>query len=162
MESLVTIFFAIIAASALLQAGSVIALVLTARKAARAMDRLETQLGADFPRHLQTVTNVSERVSALADVAVSHSERAGNLVEEAGVKVDKAIARLATLTARASAATEEPQFEMEDVAELEADEDDIGPLPGRIGHAYAVFKGLRRALTVWRNGASPAAPPSPS
>jgi hypothetical protein len=150
---LVSVFLAIIALSALLQAGFVVALAVAARRGGHLLSGLETRMEAALPGHVETITRLSERTATLADSVALHTERTGLAMDEAGEKLQHLFGRTSSLVAHAASGPED--------AAPAASEDDspdgLGALPGGLGQAYAVFKGLRRALAVWREDEPPPA-----
>jgi hypothetical protein len=155
VDTLVSVFLAIIAVSALLQAGFVVALAVAARKGGQLLGGLEARMETVLPAHVETITRLSERTATLADSMALHTERTGMALDDAGEKLQHIFGRTSSLVAHAvSGAGEEEEAAADDEDDSPHD---LGVLPGRLGHAYAVFKGLRRALDVWREDEPPPA-----
>jgi rubrerythrin len=139
---LVPVFVAIIAIAALMQAIFVAGLAIALRIAnARMADLVET-LEREIAKPIAEMTRVADMAVRASEQTLVHAERMGTVVAEASTKIESVIG---DVTRRLQAAGDD----LEDAAE-EIEEDVIEPAREQLTGVGAVFRGVQRALEVWR------------
>jgi hypothetical protein len=151
METWVSVFLAIIALQTLIQAGFVVGLAVGARRGGQALAAVEARVGRDLARHSAAAANACERAAVVAEMAQEQAERAGAVLADADTRLRGALDLASGMVSRAA---DHAPSHAEDVDDSEGDDEAAGEgagfaLPGRLGQAFAIFRGAQRAWAVW-------------
>jgi hypothetical protein len=139
---LVPLFVTIIAMAALMQAIFVVGLAIAMRLAnARMGDLLET-LDREIAKPIAEMTRVADMAVRASEQTLVQAERMGAVVAEASTKVESVIG---DVTRKLQAAGDD----LEEAAE-EIEEDVVEPARDQLSRVAAVFRGVQRAMEVWR------------
>jgi hypothetical protein len=139
---LVPLFVTIIAMAALMQAIFVVGLAIAMRIAnARMGDLLET-LDREIAKPIAEMTRVADMAVRASEQTLVQAERMGAVVAEASTKVESVIG---DVTRKLQAAGDD----LEEAAE-EIEEDVVEPARDQLSRVAAVFRGVQRAMEVWR------------
>jgi hypothetical protein len=142
MQTLVIVFLAVIAASALLQAAAAVAAALAARKLEQRVDELEVRFERDLRPALANVARLVETAADVSDRVASEAGRLDAAVAGATDRVNDAVDRVARGVQDAV------------VGSIERVEDRVGRRVRKVSRplarAAAIMEGFRRGVTVWR------------
>ncbi len=149
---LVPIFLAVIALTALLQAAVVAGLAFALRMAARKLAEVEETVAQQIEAQGAALSKVTDAAVRASEQTLAQAERLESVVTDASTKVESVMAavtrRIESVAARA----------FDEVEEVEEAEEEIrGSVRSRVAGAAALFRGVQRAVEVWRE-AAPAPP----
>ena len=144
---LVPVFVAIIAIAALMQAVFVAGLAIAMRVANVRMAELQETLDREIAKPVAEMARMADVAVRASEQTLVHAQRMGGVVEEASAKIESVIG---DLSLKLQAAGED----LEETAE-EIEEDVIQPARDHLSGVAAVFRGLQRAMEVWRETAPP-------
>jgi hypothetical protein len=139
---LVPVFVAIIAVAALLQAVFVAGLAIALRIANARIVELQERLEREIAKPVAEMTRLADLAVRASEQTLVHAERLGDVVEEASAKIESVIG---TVTRKLNAAGDD----LEETAE-EIEEDVIEPARDQLSGVAALFRGVQRAVEVWR------------
>jgi hypothetical protein len=142
MQTLVIVFLAVIAVSALLQAAAAVAAAVAARKLAQRVDDLEARFERDLRPGLASIARVVETAADVADKAFSQARRLDGAVAGATERVNEAVDRVAR------------GVQDTVVGSIERVEEQVGRRVRTVGRPFtraaAIVEGFRRGVNVWR------------
>jgi hypothetical protein len=144
---LVPVFLAIIAVAALLQAAFVAGLAIAMRMADRKLSDVEETLGAQIEAHSATLARLTDAAVRASEQTLAQAERVEGVVTDASEKVDEVMAMVSRRLAAVAGDVEET------AEEIEAE-----PAGSRLAGAAALFRGVQRAVQVWKDTAPAAGP----
>jgi hypothetical protein len=144
---LVPVFVAIIAIAALMQAVFVAGLAIAMRVANVRMAELQETLDREIAKPVAEMARMADVAVRASEQTLVHAQRMGGVVEEASAKIESVIG---DLSLKLQAAGED----LEETAE-EIEEDVIQPARDHLSGVAAVFRGVQRAMEVWRETAPP-------
>lgn len=140
---LVPVFVAIIAVAAVMQAVFVAGLAVALRIANARMAALQEALDREIAKPIADMTRMADMAVRASEATLFHARRMEGVVEDAAVKVESVVG---DVTRRLRAAGDD----LEETAE-EIDEDVIEPARDQLSGVAALFRGVQRALEVWRD-----------
>ena len=141
---LVPVFLAVIAVVALMQAAFVAGLAIAMRTAGRKLAEVEETLLGRIEAQAATLTRLSEAAARASEQTLEQAERMESVVSDASEKVERVM----------SAVTRKLESAAGDVEETADDLDrEPDPISGRLAGAAALFRGVQRAMEVWRETA---------
>lgn len=138
----VPVFVAIIAIAALMQAVFVAGLAIAMRIANVRMAELQETLDREIAKPVAEMTRMADMAVRASEQTLVHAQRMGGVVEEASAKIESVIG---DVTRKLQAAGED----LEETAE-EIEEDVIEPARDQLSGVAALFRGVQRAMEVWR------------
>ena len=141
---LVPVFLAVIAIVALVQAAVVAGLAYGMRIAARKVAEVEESVSAHIEAQGEALSRLTEAAVRASHQTLVQAERLEAAVSDASGKVHSVMGAL-------SHRLESTADHVEDVAEEIEDEEQ--PVRGKLAHAAALFRGVQRAVEVWRDTA---------
>jgi hypothetical protein len=151
MESpLVVVFLAVIALTALLQAGFVAAIAFGVRLGNQKLSDFEEQFETGVVPQIRHAAKLTDRAADLAEKTLAQAHRMDSVVANASHKaeryMDQAASRLENAASRAAIRVD---------SELALREERVRehPLVRRLSGASALFTGIQRALEVWQASA---------
>lgn len=139
---LVPVFVAIIAVAALMQAVFVAGLAIAMRIANVRMAELQETLDREIAKPVAEMTRMADLAVRASEQTLVHAQRMEGVVEEASAKIESVIG---DVTRKLQAAGED----LEETAE-EIEEDVIEPARDQFSGVAALFRGVQRAMEVWR------------
>ena len=139
---LVPVFVAIIAVAALLQTFFVIGLAVALRIANIRMNELQETLDREIAKPIADMTRMAQMAVLASEQTLVHAERMGGFVDEASAKVESVIGDVTRKLQGAGHALEETAEEIEDEV--------IEPARDQLSGVAALFRGVQRAVEVWR------------
>ena len=139
---LVPVFVAIIAIAALMQAMFVVGLAIAMRIANARMAELQETLDREIAKPVADLTRMAGMAVQASEQTLVHAERLGGFVEEASAKIESVIG---DVTRKLEGASED----LEEAAE-EIEEEVIEPARDQLSGMAALFRGVQRAVEVWR------------
>jgi hypothetical protein len=148
-SGLVPIFVGILAVVALMQAVFIVGLAMAMRIANVRMALLQEALDREIAKPIADLTRMAEMAVHASEQAVIHAQRMGGAVEEASVKIETVIG---DVTRRLQAAGVD--VDIDETAE-EIEEEIIEPARDQLTGVAALFRGVQRAMEVWRETAPP-------
>ncbi len=140
---LVPVFVTVIAISAVLQAVFVAGLAIALRIANARMAALQQALDREIAKPMADMARMAEIAVRASEQALFHSQRLEGMVEDASTRIESVIG---DVTRKLQAAAED----VEETAE-EIDEDVVEPARDQISGVAALFRGVQRAVEVWRD-----------
>ena len=150
---LVAVFLAVIALSAVLQAGFVAALAMVLRLGNRKLDEMEAQFEADLVPQIRHAARLTDRAVALSEASLAHAQRVDGLVTEA---TRRAARYLDHATVRFGAYAERTAVRVETRLSARAERIRAHPLLQKLSGVASLVRGVQRALEVWQAaGAEP-------
>jgi hypothetical protein len=150
---LVPIFLAVIALTALLQAAVVAGLAFALRMASRKLAEVEETVAAQIEAQGAALSKVTDAAVRASEQTLAQAERLEGVITDASAKVESV---MAAVTRRIESAAARVEDEAEAVEE--AEEEVAHTVRSRVAGAAALFRGVQRAVEVWRD----AAPDGPS
>jgi hypothetical protein len=142
MHTLVIVFLAVIAVTAVLQAAAMVAAAVAARKLGQRIDELEARFERDLRPALGRVARVVGTAADVSDKALAQAERLDGAVAGATQRVNEAVDRVARV------AQERVKGSIEKV------EGQVGRRVRRVARPFAraaaIVEGFRRGVIVWR------------
>ena len=139
---LVPVFVAIIAVAAVLQAVFVAGLAIAMRIANARMAELQETLEREIAKPVAEMARLADLAVRASEQTLVHARRMEDVVEEASAKIESAIG---DVTHKLHAAGDD----LEETAE-EIEEDEIEPVRDQLSGVAALFRGVQRAVEVWR------------
>jgi hypothetical protein len=139
---LVPVFVAIIAVAAVMQAIFVVGLAVAMRIANARMAALQEALEREIAKPVADMARVAEMAVLASEQTLVHAQRVGGFVEEASAKIETVIG---DVTRKLEGASED----LEEAAD-EVEEDVIQPAREQLSGMAALFRGVQRAVEVWR------------
>jgi len=149
-SSLVPVFVAILAVVAVMQAIFIIGLAMAMRIANARMTELQDALDRSIAKPIADLTLMAEMAVRASEQTLMHAQRMGGAVEEASAKIESVIG---DVTRKLSAVSGDVEEELEE--ELEEDEELIEPARDERSGVAALFRGVQRAVEVWRATSPP-------
>jgi hypothetical protein len=144
---LVVVFLAVIALTALLQAGFVAALAFGARMGNQKLGEFEEKFETGVVPQIRSAARLTDKAAELADKTLAQAQRMDGMVADASGKaeryMDEAAARLETAAARAARRVD---------SELASRAERVRGhrVMRRLSSASAFITGVQRALEVWQ------------
>jgi hypothetical protein len=148
---LVPVFLTIIAIAGLMQALFVVGLAIAFRIANVRMALLQEALDREIAKPMADMTRMADMAVRASEQALIHAQRMEGLVEEASAKVESVIG---DVTRKLRAAGDDLDETVDEI-----DEEAIEPARDQLSGVAALFRGVERAMEVWRETA-PADPRS--
>jgi uncharacterized protein YoxC len=142
---LVPVFVAIIAIAALMQAVFVAGLAVALRIANARMAELQETLDREIAKPVADMARMAEMAVRASEQTLVHARRMGDVVEEASAKIESV---MGTVSRKLQAAGDDLEEAVEDV-----EEDVIEPARDQLSGVAALFRGVQRAVEVWRETA---------
>jgi Na+-transporting NADH:ubiquinone oxidoreductase subunit NqrC len=139
---LASVFIAVIAIVALMQAVFVAGLAIALRVANARMALLQETLDREIAKPVADMARMAELAVRASEQTLFHAQRLEGLVEDASTKIESVIG---DVTRKLQAAGED----IEDTEE-EIDEDIVEPARDPLSGVAALFRGVQRAVEVWR------------
>ncbi len=141
-SALVPVFVAIIAVVGVMQAVFVASLAIAMRIANVRMAELQETLDRKIVKPVADMTRLADMAVRASEQTLVHARRMEGVVEEASAKIESVIG---DVTRKLRAAGED----LEETAE-EIEEDVIEPARDQLSGVAALFRGVQRAMEVWR------------
>jgi methyl-accepting chemotaxis protein len=142
MQTLVIVFLAIIAVTALIQAAATVAAAVAARRLAQRIDDLEARFERDLRPGLARVARVVETAADVSDKALTQARRLDGAVAGAAERVNDAVDRVAR------------GVQQQVKGSIEKVEGKVSRRVGKVGRPFAraaaLVEGFRRGVIVWR------------
>jgi light-regulated signal transduction histidine kinase (bacteriophytochrome) len=142
---LVPVFVAIIAIAALLQAAFVAGLAIAMRIANARMAELQETLEREIAKPIADMARMADLAVRASEQTLVQAERMGGFVEEASTKIESVIGDVSRKLQAAGDDLEETVEEIE--------EDVVEPARDQLSGVSALFRGVQRAMEVWRETA---------
>lgn len=139
---LVPVFVAIIAIAGVMQAVFVAGLAIAMRIANVRMAELQETLDREIAKPVADMTRMADMAVRASEQTLVHAQRMEGVVEEASAKIESVIG---DVTRKLQAAGDD----LEETAE-EIEEDVIEPARDQLSGVAALFRGVQRAVEVWR------------
>lgn len=139
---LVPVFVAIIAIAGVMQAVFVAGLAIAMRIANVRMAELQETLDREIAKPVADMTRMADMAVRASEQTLVHAQRMEGVVEEASAKIESVIG---DVTRKLQAAGDD----LEETAE-EIEEDVIEPARDQLSGVAALFRGVQRAMEVWR------------
>lgn len=146
-NALAPVFIAVIAIVGIMQAAFVVALALALRVANARMAELQETLDREIAKPIADLSRMADIAVRASEQTLFHAQRMGEVVEEASAKAESVIG---DFTRKLELAGED----LEDTVE-EIDEEVIEPARDQLSGVAALFRGVERAVEVWRASAPP-------
>ena len=143
---LVPIFLAVIAVAALLQAAVVAGLAFAMRIASRKLAEVEDSLAAQIEAQGEALAKVTDAAVRASEQTLAQAERLEEVVTDASARVASV---MAAVRRRIESAAARVEHEAEEVDE--AEEEVEASVRSRLAGAAALFRGVQRAVEVWRD-----------
>jgi hypothetical protein len=147
-DALVNIFLFVIALGILLQAGLVAALAVGARILTGKMADLEDAVEREVLPRLDSLAEMAGRMADASEDALAEAERISTSVARSATRFSASLGAVAERVADAAEGTAGRIENALDAGERVA--------KGPVRRSRALFRGVRRALDVWRHGTEPA------
>ena len=148
---LVVVFLAVIALTALLQAGSVAAITVMMRAGNQKLDEFEEKFEAGVVPQIRNAARLTEKAAEIAEKSLAQAQRVDGMVAGASRKaeryVDEAAASLENAATRAA-------MRMDSELAVRADRVREHRFFRKLSRASAFITGVQRALEVWQATAS--------
>jgi uncharacterized protein YoxC len=142
---LVPVFVAIIAIAALMQAVFVAGLAVALRIANARMAELQETLDREIAKPVADMARMADMAVRASEQTLVHARRMGDVVEEASAKIESV---MGTVSRKLQAAGNDLEEAVEDV-----EEDVLEPAQDQLSGVAALFRGVQRAVEVWRETA---------
>jgi hypothetical protein len=149
---LVVVFLAVIALTALLQAGFVGYLAFGLRMGRRKLDLLEEQFETDVVPQIRNAAKLSDRAAALSERSLAQAYRVDGLVADASRRAER---YLDDATVRFGSTLERTALRVDGHLASRAARIRAHPLLQRLSGAAALVRGVQRALEMWQATAVP-------
>jgi hypothetical protein len=152
MESpLVAVFLAVIALTALLQAGFVAAIAFGVRMGNQKLSEFEGQFEGGVVPRIREAAKLTNQAASLAEKTLAQAQRMDGVVADASRRaeryMDDAAARLENVAARAA-------MRVDSELAMRAERVREHRIVRRLSSASAVITGIQRALAVWQASAA--------
>ena len=142
---LVPVFVAIIAIAALMQAVFVAGLAFALRIANARMAELQETLDREIAKPVADMARMADMAVRASEQTLVHARRMGDVVEEASAKIESV---MGAVSRKLQAAGDDLEEAVEDV-----EEDVLEPARDQLSGVAALFRGVQRAVEVWRETA---------
>ena len=139
---LVPVFVAIIAVVAIMQAVFVAALAVALRVANARMAALQEALDREIAKPVADMARMAEIAVRASEQTLFHAQRLEGMVEDAAVRIESVVGEV---TRKLNAAGND----VSEAAE-ELEEDVVEPARDQLSGVAALFRGVQRAVEVWR------------
>lgn len=146
-NGLVPVFVAILAVVAFMQAIFIVGLALAMRIANARMAALQATLDREIAKPIADLTRMADMAVSVSEQTLVHAHRMGSAVEEASARIE---AVMGDVTRRLQAAGGDLDDDPVEEAADEVYEEVIEPARDRLSGVAAVFRGVQRAVEVWR------------
>jgi hypothetical protein len=144
---LVTLFLAVIALTALLQAGFLAAIAVGVRKGNQKLGDLEETFEAGVVPQIRQAARLTDRAAEIAEASLAQAQRVDGLMANASRKaeryMDEAAAKLEGAATRAA-------IRVDSELALRAERVREHPVLRRLSTVSAFITGVQRALEVWQ------------
>jgi uncharacterized protein (DUF39 family) len=140
---LVPVFVAVIAIAGLMQAVFVVGLAIALRVANARMAELQVALDREIAKPVADMKRMADIAVLASEQTLFHAQRMGGFVDEASAKVESVIGDVTRKLQAAGDGLEETADEVE--------EDVIEPARDQLSAVAALFRGVQRAVEVWRD-----------
>ncbi len=141
---LVPVFLAVIAVVALMQAAFVAGLAIAMRTAGRKLAEVEETLLGRIEAQAATLSRLSEAAARASEQTLEQAERMESVVTDASTKVARV---MGAMTHKLESVAGDA---LETAEEMDAEPN---PVSSRLAGATALFRGVQRAMEVWRETA---------
>lgn len=148
-SQLVPVFVAVLAVVALMQAVFIVGLAMAMRIANARMAELQATLDREIAKPIADLARLADMALRASELTLGHAQRMGGTVEEASLRIESVIGEV---TRKLHAVDED----IEETAD-EIEEDVIEPARDQLTGVAALFRGVQRAVEVWRDAAPPEA-----
>lgn len=138
----VSVFLAVIAVAAVLQAGFVAGLAIGARKGGRKLADLEKQFDAHVLPLAPRIIALADKVAGASGTVRQQAARTEGLVTEATVRVEHALVRARGRLIEAGERMDRKASDLE--------HEELDPVRDRVHRLVALARGVRRALEMLR------------
>ena len=142
---LVPVFLAVIAIAALLQAAVVAGLAYAVRLVGRRVAEVEEAVAAQVEAQAEALARVTAAAVRASQQTLDQAERLEVVVTEASDKVHRVMGAVTSRIESAAGSASETADEI--------DEEEAEPMRGKLAQAAALFRGVQRAVEVWRESA---------
>ena len=142
---LVPVFVAIIAIAALMQAVLVAGLAIALRIANARMAELQEALDREIAKPIADMARIAEMAVRASEQTLVHAERMGAVMDDASTKIESVIGDVTRKLQAAGDGLEDATEDIEDEV--------IEPARDQLTGVAAVFRGVQRAMEVWRETA---------
>jgi hypothetical protein len=115
------------------------------------MADLQDALDREIAKPIADLTRVAEMAVRASEETLVHANRMGVAVEDASIRIEFAIGEV---TRKLQAAGDDFEHAAEDEAE-EIEEEVIEPARDQLSGVAALFRGVQRAVEVWRETSPP-------
>ena len=150
---LVVVFLAVIALTALLQAGSVAAIAVMMREGNQKLDELEEKFEAGVVPQIRNAARLTEKAAEIAEKSLAQAHRVDGMVAGASRKAERYMDEAAvTLENAATRAAMRMDSELADRADRVREH----RVFRKLSRASAFITGVQRALEVWQATAAQA------
>jgi hypothetical protein len=149
-NSLVPVFVAILAVVAVMQAIFIIGLAMAMRIANARMAELQDALDRSITKPIADLTLMAEMAVRASEQTLMHAQRMGGAVDEASAKIQSVVG---DVTRKLAAVSGDVEDEIEE--ELDEDEEVIETVREERSGVAALFRGVQRAVEVWRATSPP-------
>jgi light-regulated signal transduction histidine kinase (bacteriophytochrome) len=139
---LVPVFVAIIAIAAVLQAAFVAGLAIALRIANARMAGLQETLDREIAGPVAEMTRMADMAVRASEQTLAHAQSMGDAVEQASARIESVIG---DVTRKLQAAGDDLEATAEEI-----DEDVVEPARDQLSGVAALFRGVQRAVEVWR------------
>jgi hypothetical protein len=146
-NALVPIFVGILAVVAFMQAVFIIGLAMAMRIANARMAVLQATLDREIAKPIADLTRMADMAVQVSEQTLIHAQRMGTAVEEASVKIESVMGDVTRKLQAAGYDAEEEVDEIEDEV--------VEPVRDQLSGVAALFRGVRRAVEVWRETSPP-------
>ena len=150
-SGLVPVFVAILAVVAFMQAIFIVGLAMAMRIANARMAALQATLDREIAKPIADLTRMADMAVRVSEQTLMHAHRMGGAVEEASAKIESV---MGDVTRRLQAAGGDVEDPVDDAVEG-VYEDVIEPARDHLSGVAALFRGVQRAVEVWRRTAPP-------
>jgi uncharacterized protein (DUF39 family) len=137
------VFVAVIAIVAVMQAVFVAGLAIALRVANARMAELQEALDREITKPVADLARMAEIAVRASEQTLFHAQRLEGVVEDASTKIESVIGEVTRKIAAAGA-------DLEETAE-EVEEEVIEPARDQLSGVAALFRGVQRAVEVWRD-----------
>ena len=150
-SGLVPVFVAILAIVALMQAIFIVGLAMAMRIANARMAALQDALDREIARPVADLTRMAELAVRVSEQTLMHSQRMGGAIDEAAAKIESVMGDVTRRLEAAGAVDPDPEDELAE----EIEEEIVEPVRDNISGVAALFRGVQRAVEVWRATSPP-------
>ena len=152
-SALVPVFVAILAVVALMQAVFIVGLAMAMRIANVRMAELQIALDREIAKPVADLTRMADMAVRASEQTLIHAQRMGGAVEDAALKIESVIGDVTRRLQAAGEGLDEPAEDIEEA--VEEVEEVIEPARDQLSGVAALFRGVQRAMEVWRETSPP-------